>query len=298
MDDYLSDGIFAFRYFWTAREPVQAPPWCCLISSIGLAECPTWTWTEDTLQKAYVHCMYVILTYIFPVLSCVTHALDTGYERVGSFVDRVSGSVNIEVCEHRSVWTIGIMVMCVCIITLSVCGVVLHVMDIFGQAGKSLTNMYKASGLMVYHCAESWRNGFSIIAPFMVFLIQILRLLAFFTPFLLMYEIFVSGVGVDLWSTVTIWTGYLSVLISWVIKYRTGWDFFSKVTSVFENKRLTTDWEQLQRDFQHVGSIVSPLQHTQNASVPVTDATALLPDIQAQLRALTNAVQLQQAFKQ
>jgi hypothetical protein len=278
--DYLSDGIFAFIYLWTAPEPVQAHAWCCLISSIGHADCPTWTWTHDTLQKAYVQCMYVLLTYVVPALSCVTHALDMGYERVGSFVDRASGSVNIEVCHHRNAWIIVIMLTCVCIIALSVCGVALHLMDIFGTAWKALTNMYKATRLMLYHQSESWRNGLSNIAPFMVLIIQILRVLAFIAPFLLIDEIFVSGVGVDLWRTVAIVASNFAVLIPWFIKYRTGWDFFSKVTSVFENKRLTTEWDQLQQYLRDVG----------NGTVPVTHA--MTPE------QMLNAIQLQQAFRQ
>jgi hypothetical protein len=166
-------------------------------------------------------------------------------------------------------------------------------MDIFDQSWKALTNMYKATGLMLYHQSESWRNGFSNIAPFTVVLIQILRVLAFIAPFLLIYEIIVSGVGVDLWRTVALVASNLSVLIPWFIKYRTGWDLFSKVTSVFENNRVTTEWEQL----QNMGSIASPAQRTQNGTVPVAHATAPAPDIQAQLQALTSALLAQQGVR-
>lgn len=188
----------------------------------------------------------------------------------------------------------GLMITCVILITLSGCGVVWHLMDIGKETWRSLKDLYRATGLMLYHQFESWRNGFSMVPPFIGLLIQVLRLLAFTAPILLMLEIYVSGVGAELWKTVGVVTCNVSALVVWFLKHRTGWDAFSKVMSLFQNKRLTADWQQLQ---QHVGGIVSPVQRTQNGTVPVAHATAPAPDIQAQLQALTSALLAQQGVR-
>jgi hypothetical protein len=58
-----------------------------------------------------------------------------GDEHIGAVVDRASGSVNAEEFTYRSAWIIGITIACVCVVTLSGCAVVTHLMDIERKPG-------------------------------------------------------------------------------------------------------------------------------------------------------------------
>jgi hypothetical protein len=111
---------------------------------------------------------------------------------------------------------------------------------------------------------------------------------------LLIFDIYFSGVGRELWKNVATLALNVSGLLIWLLKNKTGWNALSKVMSLFENKQLKAEYEQLQKDFQHVSSIVSPTLHTQNGTVR-TDTAAPAPDIQAQLQAF---LLFQQALKQ
>lgn len=268
----------AFNYFFFGTRP-EAPPWCCKISSIGLAHCPSLQpcdWKCSSREKA-ASLVSAIWTCLLYVLSHATHALDMGYSHIGSAIDQVSDSVGVFV-SHRNEWIILCMVVVVCLLLLSVGALVMHVVDICNELKNSLHEFYTALWLMVYHCCESWKNGLCMIPPFMGFLVQVLRLVVFAVPFLLMFEVYVAGFGLDWCTKLGGVICYLVTLMLWFLKNKTGWDVFSKVMSVFRNPRLQADFESLNATLENVTTVRS--------TVPAANTTAPLQDIQAQLREL------------
>lgn len=280
MDSFF-ELLNTFNNAWIQDyEPVQAPPSCCKISSIGLAHCPTLSCdltcrTQEIARTTFVQIMYCII----PVLSWTTHALCMGYEHVGSVVDGASGSINIAELHSRNIWIVSIMTACVIVVTLSAWAILANFIDILCEAGKCLHDCYKAFCLMSHHFYEGWRYGFKMVPPFMGFLTRILWIFALFVgPSLFIFDIYVSGVGRELWQTVATLALNISGLLVWFLKKNTGWDVLSKVMSVFRNPRLQVDFESLDAALQNV----TPVRST----VPAANTTAPLQDIQAQLREL------------